>query len=495
MTDKIRRNSSYLSKTLFIKGLQCHKALYLQKYQPELKDEVSEAQEALFSSGREVGILAQQLFPGGIEIPYAGFSLSKQVKLTHKEIEQGTTTIYEAAFGYNGAFCKVDILHKGSTGWEIYEVKSSTGLKDVYDDDVAFQYYVLRRCGLPVSRVCLVHINNEYVKNGPIDVDQLFTIEDLTEIALEQESGVSEEIERQREMLQGQLPEIDIGEYCTNPYDCDFLGHCWSHIPENSVFDLRERGVNKFELYRQGIIRMEDITDYLLNMKQAIQVAGTVQKRDHIIQENIQDFLASLWHPLYFLDFETFMSPIPLFDGTRPYQQIPFQYSLHYLEHEGGELNHHEFLAAPNNDHRKDLIEKLIHEIPDNACVLAYNMSFERRVLEDCASFFPEYSDKIKTIIDNMRDLMLPFKNKDCYLWQMNGSYSIKAVLPALVPDLSYENMEISTGDMAMNAYKTMCETDDPEKLERIRQSLLDYCRLDTLGMVRILEKLREFCR
>jgi len=191
MSDTIKRDVSYLSKTLFIKGLQCHKALYLHKYHPELKDDISAATEALFSSGRDVGVFAQKLFPGGVEIPYEGFSLSDQIRMTQSEIKKGTVTIYEAAFGYEGSFCKVDILHKGSKGWELYEVKSSTGIKDVYYGDVAFQYYVLKSTGLQVSSASLVHINNQYVKDGDIEVGKLFTIQDLTEI---EESVVSEEL-------------------------------------------------------------------------------------------------------------------------------------------------------------------------------------------------------------------------------------------------------------------------------------------------------------
>jgi hypothetical protein len=240
---------------------------------------------------------------------------------------------------------------------------------------------------------------------------------------------------------------------------------------------------------------MKDIPKDMLNFKQGIQVKGTLKKKNHIIKDNIRDFLKSLWHPLYFLDFETFTLPIPLFDGTRPYQQIPFQYSLHYLKREGAKLKHHEFLASPNCDPRKELTEKLINEIPDNACVLAYNMSFEVKILESMAAWFPEYSDKIAYIISNMRDLMAPFRSKDYYLWQMNGSYSIKAVLPALIPELSYDGMEISNGGMAMDAYSAMCQTEDLGKLERIRKALLEYCKLDTLGMVRIMQKLRKIVR
>ncbi|MEA3429287.1 MAG: DUF2779 domain-containing protein [Thermodesulfobacteriota bacterium] len=493
MSDTIKKKASYFSKTLFIKGLQCHKALYLQKYHPELKDDISDAKEALFGSGRDVGVFAQRLFPGGVEIPYEDKTLSDQIKQTQAEIKRGTATIYEAAFGYKGAFCKVDILHKGKKGWEIYEVKSSTGMDDVYYDDVAFQYYVLKNTGLSVSKASLVHLNNQYVKNGKIKAGKLFAVQDVTKIAKKMKPDISRELKKQRKMLKGNIPDIDIGEYCDNPYECDFASYCWSHIPENSVFDLRERGVNKFDLYRQGIIRMKDIPKDMLNFKQGIQIEGTLKKKNHIIKENIRDFLKSLWHPLYFLDFETFMPPIPIFDGTRPYQQIPFQYSLHYLKRKGVKLKHHEFLASPNCDQRKELTEKLINEIPDNACVLAYNMSFEVKILESMAVWFPEHSDRIENITGNMKDLMAPFRSKDCYLWQMNGSYSIKAGLPALIPELSYDEMEISNGGMAMDAYSTMRQTEDLKELERIRKALLTYCKLDTLGMVRIVEKLREF--
>jgi len=490
MTDHVPRDVSYLSKTLFIKGLQCHKALYLHKYHPELKDEISEAQEALFRSGTDVGVLAQQLFPGGVEIPYEGLSLSDQIRQTETAINNGTAVIYEAAFCHEGSFCKVDILRRGETGWELYEVKSSTAMKEVYYDDMAFQYHVLQGAGLSVSRASLVYIDNQYVKSGDIDVHGLFTSEDLTGIAMEKAPRIAEELSTQRAMLAGDMPDIDIGEYCSDPYECDFMGHCWAHIPENSVFDLRERGVNKFDLYRQGILDMRDIPGHLLNFRQGIQVAGTLHKRDRIIKDTIWDFLQSLWYPACFLDFETFMSPVPLFDGTRPYQQIPFQYSLHYMETEGGGLRHSEFLATPDSDPRKALTEKLINEIPGDACVIAYNMSFEKRVLRDLASWCPAYRKEIDHRIGNMRDLMVPFRAKDCYLWQMKGSYSIKAVLPALVPELSYEGMEISDGGMAMHAYTMMCETTVPGELERIRNALRAYCSLDTLGMVKILEKL-----
>ena len=186
------------------------------------------------------------------------------------------------------------------------------------------------------------------------------------------------------------------------------------------------------------------------------------------------------------------MVPIPMFNGTRPYQEAPFQYSLHYLENEDAELKHYEYLAPANADPRKELIEKLLVEIPENACVLAYNKSFEIGVLNDLKKWFPEYTGQIDNIIDNMRDLMIPFQKKDVYRWEMEGSYSLKYVLPVIVSELTYEGMEVSDGAMASNTWLNTWELDDPAEIDKIRNALLEYCRLDTLGLVRILEKLRE---
>jgi len=176
-----------------------------------------------------------------------------------------------------------------------------------------------------------------------------------------------------------------------------------------------------------------------------------------------------------------------------PYQQIPYQYSIHFLEREGAELHHREFLAEPNVDPREELMRRLLAEIPDDACVVAYNASFEARILKELAEWLPQYRGKIEKIMTNMRDLMAPFRRRDVYHWRMKGSYSQKEVLPARVPELGYEGMEVADGEMARQAYFAMCEADDPSEVDRIREPLLKYCKLDTLGMVRILERLRKY--
>lgn len=480
-----------LSKSQFIRGLQCHKSLWLYRNRPELR-EVSDAQEATFASGTEVGQFAQELFLGGTEIPYGEMPLSEQVVQTLAAMKTHKV-IYEATFQHDGVLVKVDILKKGARGWELYEVKSSTQLKEVHIHDAAIQYHVLTGAGVRVSKVMLVHINNSYVRRGAIDPQQLFAFEDLTGSMRTMEAGIVKQLRSQKRMLsKGTMPAIDIGPHCDNPYSCDFKGHCWAHIPEPSVFSLAGKGIDKFALYSEGIVALEDIPLDQLNTGQRHQVEAYIEKLVEFDAKKIRPFLDELWYPLCFLDFETFQNAIPPFDGTSPYGQIPFQYSLHTLKRKGGKLHHSAFLGNPNTDPRKALLEQLLDEILGDACVLTYNKPFEVRILNDLADIFPRKRKQIEKLIDNVRDLMVPYRSRAAYHWQMQGSYSIKKVLPAFVPDLSYEGLEISDGGMAMEAWHRMCAVQSKEELVAVRKNLLDYCVLDTLAMVRLLEVLEK---
>jgi len=490
-----KKDSFYLSKSLFVRGVRCHKSLYLNKYRPELKDAVSADTEKKFEAGYQIGDLAQNLFSGGVIVPYEGLSHNEQIEMTASLISQGCKTIYEATFCYNDVFIKADILHLGNDGWDLYEVKNSTEVKHYHLDDASVQYYVISGTGLPISRVFIVHVNNKYVRQGDLEVDKLFLKNDITTVAKEKQIFVEEEIKRQKAMLQGDEPVIDIGPHCHKDYPCDFIGHCWSHIPENSIFDIKGRMDSRFFLYQNGIVSMFDVPQDNLSTKQFIQVEAAKKHETHYDHSGVKEFLNSLWYPLYFLDFETFAEAIPPYDGIRPYQQVPFQYSLHHMDKKGGKLKHDEFLALPRTDPRKGLTEKLVNEIPDNACVLAYNKVFETLRLRDLAQWFPEHSDKIEKIIKNIRDLADPFRSYDIYNWQQYGSFSLKYVLPAMVPDVSYDHLDVQNGGMAMDAYALMNQTDDPAEIERIRKSLLEYCKLDTLAMIKILDNIKAHGR
>jgi hypothetical protein len=481
-----------LSKSLILTGMQCPKALYLVKNPPAFELPPQPHLEAKYRTGNEVGLLAQQLFPGGTEIPFHGLTVTQQVEQTRQFIDAGAQVIYEASFAFDGIFVKVDILFKDGDEWQIHEVKMGTATKEVNLDDVAIQYYVLSNCGLAISSAYLVHINNQYVRQGETDVIQLFTGDDVTESALDRQADLPGLIADLRQTLAGNEPDIDIGPHCTAPYECDFTPYCWQHIPENSIFDLKGRGIKKFDFYNRGIIRFEDLSLDDLNKAQRNQVEATLNQQDSINPEGIKDFLETLWYPLCHLDFETFDTPIPPFDGTRPYQKIPFQYSLHVQERAGDEPVHTEYLVDPGNDPRRELSERLLAEIPEDACVLTYNQAFEKGVLRNLAELFPDLADALLARVENVRDLMVPFRKRDVYRWQMRGSYSIKVVLPALVPDLSYAGMDVADGMAAMRAYHEMCVLDEPVALAELRRGLLEYCCLDTLAMVRILGSLEN---
>lgn len=475
-------------------GLQCQKALWLHKYRLELKDDVSESQQAVFDAGTDVGILAQQLFPGGVLVPYEGLTHAQQSAMTRAALRAGASTIYEATFGHDHIFVKVDILNKGPQGWELYEVKASTDLKEHYLDDIALQVHVLNGAGIPLTKACLVHVNNQYVRDGEIDVHQLFALLDVTEVVKEKQATVRENIETLRSMLRSDMPEIDIGPYCEDPYACPFCGHCWAHVPEDSVFELRGQGrPDPFELYRQGIVKITDVPDDDLGWRQQMQRDGLLYQKDYVDISAIREFLKSLWYPLCFLDFETtYMVPVPMYNGTRPYQQVPFQYSLHVWADPGAELQHFEFLADGRVNPQQELLNRLLDDLPAGACVLAWNKTFEQQRLQELSDAFPDKREAIESILANMRDLMAPFRAKHIYLWQFNGSYSIKAVLPAMVGGMSYENLTINNGEMASTAWLQMILATDTEVRERIRRQLLEYCRLDSYGMVRILEEMQN---
>ena len=446
-------------------GLQCHKALWLHKHRPELKDEVSPEQQAMFASGSEVGLHAQELFPGGILVPYDDLSHSQQLAMTQDVILSGASTLYEGAFSYNDVFIKADILHLGPDGWELYEVKNSASLKEHYLDDIAIQHYVISGTGLHLAKACLVHLNTDYVRHGPINVQQLFKIVDLTHKIPERQGEVKEKLSAMKAMLQNGMPDMDISPNCDNPQTCAFHGHCWAYIPENSVFDLRGTGRPKaFELYRKGIVRMEDVPTDTLGWQQKLQLDGLLYPKNYIDKAAVKAFLHTLWFPLCFMDFETtFMVPIPLFDGMRPYEQLPFQFSLHVIEKEGAEPVHYAYLAKGLKNPCEEFLSNLLAVIPPGACILTWNQIFEIQRLRELAVRFPEKSAEISAIIENIRDLMAPFQNKSIYHWQFNGSYSIKNVLPALVNGYSYENLPIKSGDMASAAWVRMIQETDSE--------------------------------
>ncbi len=366
-----------LSKSTFMRGLQCLKSLYLNKYHRDLRDEPDESLEAVFRTGKEVGELAQNLFPDGIDAsPPDPFHYQDSVQLTKSLIDEGTDIIYEAAFQHNQVLAVVDILVRSGDQWKAFEVKSSTSVKDLFVWDVALQYYVTSGTGIELQDFSVVYVNNKYIRQGKVDTQQLFGQSSVIGQVRELQPQVEEYIVQSKKVLTvGKIPDIDIGPHCSNPYDCNFIGHCWSHIPDDSIFTLANlRKAKKFELYHSGVVLIKDIPEaFPLSGTIRIQAESHVNNRPNIDKDRIGTFLKSLEYPLYFLDFETVNLAIPPFDNSSPYQQIPYQYSLHSKSSLNGELNHSGFLAEAGTDPRRPLAEALLSEIGGKGDIIVYN--------------------------------------------------------------------------------------------------------------------------
>lgn len=485
-----------LSKSKYCNGLQCKKMLWLYKNKPEEKEEVNN--QSVFDNGNDVHEVARKLLGEDINIAF-NEDLTQMIKDTKEVMKQEKVIITEASFSYENNFCSVDILKKEGNTYEIYEVKSSTELKDVYIDDVSYQYFVLTSLGLKVEKCYVAILNNRYVRKGKLDLNQLFKKIDVTDEVVSKQAQVKQMIkDMNKYMEQKKEPQDDIGIHCFKPYKCPFFKYCTRHLPERNIFEINEINVNeKLKLYVEGIVSLEDLLkeDISNEAKQHIEYE-LYDKEDYIDKKSIKEFLNTLSEPLYFLDFETFALPIPKYDGTRPYQQVPFQYSLHYIEE--GKLYHKEFLAESGVDPRKLIAESLVRDIPKNVPVLAYYMSFEKGRIKELAETFPDLKDHLMSIHDNIKDLIVPFKNRSYYAKGMHGSASIKYVLPAMFPNdesLNYKNLElVHNGDETMNIYARLGEYPKEEQ-EYIRERLLKYCELDTYAMVKIYEKLKQIVK
>lgn len=490
----------YISKSGYCSAIQCPKMLWLKKNHPELFDD-SLINQMVLDSGIKVGEFAMGLFGRFTEVPYG--NLSEMISETKRLLDSGTEFIAEASFSYNGQFCSVDILKNWGGGKvEIYEVKSSTKIRDIYLHDVAFQNYVLTKLGFAVDQVSIVHIDNTYTRIEELELGKLFKVNDITEDARALYSEVEKHIRYLEVYMQSEdEPVDDIGLHCFSPYACGFFGHCSRFLASPNVFDVA--GMQKrsmFKHYLEGTVSFEDL-EYQrnLNPKYLLQISHELHDMPcHVEKDSITDFLSNLFYPIYFLDFETVQPAIPLYECSKPYEQIVFQYSLHFIESEGGELRHKEYFAYPGEDPRRKLAEQLCQDIPLDVCTLAYHMAFEKGRLKSLAALYPDLAEHLMNIHDNIHDLMIPFRQKNYYCKAMQGSYSIKYVLPALFPDnpdLDYQNLEGVQDGMEASATFINMENMTAEEIEESREHLLKYCELDTYAMVKIWEKLHEAVR
>ena len=485
-----------LSKSQYIRGLQCHKSLWLYKNKSELRDAPDYTQESLFNTGYSVGELAKELFPNGVEIEFDADNFNGMISKTKELIANGTEVIYEATFSEDGIFAMADILVKNGDGWDMYEVKASTQVKDVHINDAAIQWYALSKV-LNLNHAYVIHINNQYVRDRELNVEELFTVENVTDEVFEKQEEIEPQLLEMESMLKEGVPDIDIGVHCSDPYGCDFSSHCWKHIPKNnSVFDISYAVGKQWKLYYQGILSIDDVpNDFHFGANATLQIKYHKSQEIKIDKPKIKAFLDTIEYPINFFDFETFQNAIPRFNMQRPYAQMPFQYSLHIL-HEDGTLEHKEFLGDENSDPRLPLAKQMLKDITPTGSIVAYSQGFEKGKIRNLAELFDELREDLLSLNERFVDIAHPFQHKHYYHPKFNGRYSIKIVLPTLFPDndeLDYKKLgSVQNGGDAMDTFANLYLLKDKSKIDEIKKDLLAYCHLDTLAMVRIWEKLHE---
>jgi hypothetical protein len=478
-----------LTKSDFMKYVECPVWLWLKKYKPELLPEDTFELSRRFEMGREVDLLSRRLFPGGVEAE--GFNYDGW-RSTKKLIDSGAKIIFQPTAVAGALTCRGDILIKNRSGWDLNEVKMTTQVKDEHYYDAAFQRLCFERAGIKISRVNLVHINNKYIRKGEINPKKLFASEDITEKVRAKTLEVQELIGKVFAMLKRKdAPDAELLKSCPDPKRCEYVGHYCEGFPGlhkiASEFSpeffliLLERGAIDYKKIPADIVKL---TGYKPEVEFSKIDAPAIRKE-----------LECLKYPLYFFDYETYMSAIPSFDGTRPYQQVPFQYSLLIKDNPGAKVRHSEFLAREFKNPAPDLLAQLKREVGPKGSVIVWFASFEMGCNEEMARMEPKYADFLKAMNGRIFDLMLIFKFKrQMYVKsEFQQSASLKKVLPVMCPELSYESLTIQEGGTAAASWPLLTGGTLAEKEKaQLAENMLAYCKRDTEAMVGILEKLEK---
>ena len=482
----------FLSKSDYMMADGCIKALWLKKNRKDLTPEIDEATQRRFDIGNAVQDLAREFFPGGVMVPAENWDVINGSKIT-AELAKCNDILFEAfAKLDNGAFCRIDVLKKNIDDWDLIEIKSATSVKGEYIQDLAFQKYVFENAGYPVKQCWVLHLNSDYVRQGDLDVNQLFQIEDVTEQVAEVYPNIPALAEQYMKIQTGKKePEILLHKACK---DCPYFNYCGKDVPEYSVFDLLSQREADVFYAETGKMEIKDVPASTCSTpKQLIDREAFLTNEVHVEPEAIKDWLDKLEYPLYYLDYETFQTAIPMFDGCKPYGQTPFQFSLHIQKENGGKLEHISFLHKEKSDPRRALAECLIKSCGDKGSIIVYNESFEKSRNKELADLFPDLADKLLAINERVIDQLIPFRNRYLYGPTQHSSASIKKTLPAFT-DLSYQDMEVHNGAEASTRYEAFITgklTDEEAKV--LFDGLEKYCGQDTYAMVLLMDVLYKY--
>ena len=502
MRNIINDHTMLLTKTDYILWCECQKNVWLKIHKPEVyaRAELSEFEKQIIETGNDVELAARQLFPGGILIEGRGEQAQNE---TQKHLADRIKILFQPVFLKDDFLAAVDILELNSDGtYNIYEVKSTTDIdKKTHYHDVAFQVNLLEKCGLRIRKAHLIHLNSEYVRNGDIEINKLFTVEDVTELVASMKESVMAEMEVALQYV-GQEDETSGGCDCVEKgrsNHCATFKYSNPKVPPYGVHDISRIGASKAklqELVDVGIFELKDVPEDVFNklsLPQKNQIESYVQNKILLDKFNVKQELDTFNFPLYFLDYETFPCAIPRFDGFSPYQQIPFQYSLYVLETPQAEPKHFEFIFTKNADPSLDFLKSLQENIGDNGAIIVWNKKFECKINEELAVRNPDYKLFIEDVNAKVYDLMDIFGKQFYVHKDFKGKISIKNVLPVLVPELSYKDLEIQEGGAASQKWNEMVQDGvSQEAKQKIIQDLKTYCGLDTYAMYAIWKYLYE---
>ena len=491
-----KQRTNTLSKSTLIRGLQCQKSLYLYKNAFHQRDKTDKVQQQKFDRGHRVGLLARKLFPNGRDLtPPTAFAYDQSIAATQALIGMQIPVLYEATFKHHGVLVALDILVLKDGKWYGYEVKSSFRVTKTYLLDAAIQYNIITKSGLPLEDFSIIHINNEYVKNGALEIHKLFKITSVKEDVIERQAFITETIENAIQTLSSEtIPQVSIGKHCFKPYPCDFQRTCWKNIQESEIF--RVGGLNldeKIDLYLNDKLTLNDIPEEFKERERVKIQTEALKENSHIIKKDaFKAFLDKVNYPLFFFDLEAFQPAIPLYEGTAPFQNIPFQLSLHYKASEAAPMMHYEYICDGKYDPRREFLDTFLRltELPGQ--IIVYNTLMEEGILNQLKALFPEKTDEVNERIGRFVDLETPFKMNWYYHPDMQGAYSLKAILPTLVPGAHYEDFEIKDGLEALAVFDELIYETDANKISYWRTHLLEYCKMDTYGLSQVYAALKR---
>lgn len=473
-----------LSKSRILAGLQCPKRLYLQVHHPELLVEDPGA-ERRFAIGHQVGEIARDLYPGGRLIEHED-NLSLALTETRQLLVAGESLLFEAAFEHDGVLIRTDILINDAKGYQFIEVKSSTEIKAYHWLDCAVQSWVLEGAGYTVSSASVAYINRNFVYPGNREYQGLLITDDVTSSVNALKADLPRQVTELRAVLDGSTPAITPGDQCYDPFDCPFIDVCSPMTTEYPV-TLFPRGKKVAEeLLAEGIKDIRQIPEGYLHKEQFERIRRVTVSGEYELDSQLSETLHGLDWPRYYLDFETMTFAVPIWKATRPYEQLPFQWSCH-TEPQSGVLEHAEYLDTTGISPMRPFTESLIAQLGDTGPIIVYS-SFEATRLRELAKRFPDLADALQGVIDRLVDL-LPLTRDHYYHPAMKGSFSIKAVLPTVASELDYKNLnDVHDGTEAQVAYLEMVDEDTTEaRKAQLQQALLEYCKLDTLAMAKLV--------